>query len=33
MVNTITAMHNIKGKKIDVTQTFPQAKLKEDIYL
>jgi hypothetical protein len=29
MVNTLAAMHNLKGKQID----FPQAKLKEDIYL
>jgi hypothetical protein len=33
MVNTLAAMHNLKGKKIDFTQAFPQAKLKEDIYL
>jgi hypothetical protein len=33
MVNTLTAMHNLKGKQIDFTQAFPQAKLKEDIYL
>jgi hypothetical protein len=33
MVNTLTAMHNLKGKQIDFTQDFPQAKLKEDIYL
>jgi hypothetical protein len=33
MVNTLAAMHNLKGKQIDVTQAFPQAKLKEDIYL
>jgi hypothetical protein len=26
-------MHNLKGKQIDFTQAFPQAKLKEDIYL
>jgi hypothetical protein len=26
-------MHNLKGKKIDFSQAFPQAKLKEDIYL
>jgi hypothetical protein len=32
MVNTLTAMHNIKGKQIDFIQAFPQAKLKEDIY-
>jgi hypothetical protein len=35
MVNTRAAMHNLKGKQIDFTQAFPQAKLKlkEDIYL
>jgi hypothetical protein len=33
MVNTLAAMHNLKGKRIDFTQAFPQAKLKEDIYL
>jgi hypothetical protein len=33
MVNTLAAMHNLKGKQIDFTQAFPQAKLKEDIYL
>jgi hypothetical protein len=33
MVNTLTAMHNLKGKQIDFTQAFPQEKLKEDIYL
>jgi hypothetical protein len=33
MVNTLAAMHNLKGKKIDFTQSFPKAKLKEDIYL
>jgi hypothetical protein len=33
MVNMLAAMHNIKGKQIDLTQAFPQAKLKEDIYL
>jgi hypothetical protein len=33
MVNTLAAMHNLKGKQIDSTQAFPQAKLKEDIYL
>jgi hypothetical protein len=32
-VNTLSAMHNLKGKQIDFTQAFPQAKLKEDIYL
>jgi hypothetical protein len=32
MVNTLAAMHNLKGKQIDFTQAFPQAKLKEDIY-
>jgi hypothetical protein len=33
MVNTLDAMHNLKGKQIDFTQAFLQAKLKEDIYL
>jgi hypothetical protein len=33
MVNTLAAMHNLKGKQIDFTQAFPQAKLKEDICL
>jgi hypothetical protein len=33
MVKTLAAMYNLKGKKIDFTQAFPQAKLKEDIYL
>jgi hypothetical protein len=33
MVNTLSAMHNVKDKQIDFTQDFPQAKLKEDIYL
>jgi hypothetical protein len=33
MVNTLTAMNNLKGKHIDFTKAFPQAKLKEDIYL
>jgi hypothetical protein len=33
MVNTLAAMHNLKGKQIDFTQAFTQAKLKEDIYL
>jgi hypothetical protein len=33
MVNTLTAMHNLKGKQIDFTQAFPQVKHKEDIYL
>jgi hypothetical protein len=33
MVNTLAAMHNLKGKKNDFTQAFPQAKLKEDIHL
>jgi hypothetical protein len=33
MVNTVADMHNLKGKQIDFTQTFPQEKLKEDIYL
>jgi hypothetical protein len=33
MVNTLATMHNLKGKQIDFIQAFPQAKLKEDIYL
>jgi hypothetical protein len=33
MVNTLAAMHNLEGKQIDFTQAFPQAKLKEDIYI
>jgi hypothetical protein len=33
MVNTLATTHNLKGKHIDFTQAFPQAKLKEDIYL
>jgi hypothetical protein len=33
MVNTLAAMHNLKGKQIDFTQAFPQTKLKEDFYL
>jgi hypothetical protein len=33
MVNTLAAMHNLKGKQIDFTQAFTQAKLKEYIYL
>jgi hypothetical protein len=33
MVNTLAAMHNLKGKQIDFTQAFPHTKLKEDIYL
>jgi hypothetical protein len=33
MANTLAAMHNLKGKQIDFTQAFPQAKLKEDIYI
>jgi hypothetical protein len=33
MVNTLATMHNLKGKQIDFTQAFLQAKLKEDIYL
>jgi hypothetical protein len=32
MINTLAAMHNLKGK-IDFTEAFPQAKLKEAIYL
>jgi hypothetical protein len=27
MVNTLAAMHNLKGEKIDFTQAFPQVKL------
>jgi hypothetical protein len=26
-------MHNLKGKHVEFTQAFPQAKLKEDLYL
>jgi hypothetical protein len=33
MVNTLAAMHNLKGKQIDFKQAPPQAKLKEDVYL
>jgi hypothetical protein len=33
MVNTLAAMHNLKGKQIDFIQAFPQENLKEDIYL
>jgi hypothetical protein len=33
MVNTLAAMHNMKGKQIYFTQAFPQAKLKEYLYL
>jgi hypothetical protein len=33
MVNTLAAMYNLKGKQIDLTQAFAQAKLKEDIHL
>jgi hypothetical protein len=33
MMNTLADMHNLKGKQIDFTQAFPQAKLKKDIYL
>jgi hypothetical protein len=33
MVNTLSTMHNLKGKQIDFAQAFSQAKLKEDIYL
>jgi hypothetical protein len=33
MVNTLSAMHNLKWKQINFTQAFPQAKVKEDIYL
>jgi hypothetical protein len=32
-VNTLAAMHNLKGKHINFTQAFRQEKLKEDIYL
>jgi hypothetical protein len=32
MVNTLTTMHNLKGKHIDFKQAFPQVKLKEEIY-
>jgi hypothetical protein len=28
MVNILAVMHNLKGKQIDFTQAFPQAKLK-----
>jgi hypothetical protein len=33
MVNTLTAMHNLKCKQIDFTQAFPQENIKVDIYL
>jgi hypothetical protein len=33
MVNTLAVMYNLKGKQINFTQAFPQAKLKEDIDL
>jgi hypothetical protein len=33
VVNTLAAVHNLKGKQIYYTQAFPQARLKEDIYL
>jgi hypothetical protein len=33
MVNTLAAIFNLKGKQINFTQAFPQAQLKEDIYL
>jgi hypothetical protein len=33
MVNTLAAMHNLKGKQINFTQAFPQATLKECIFL
>jgi hypothetical protein len=33
LVNTLATMHNVKGKQIDFTQAFTQAKFKEDIYL
>jgi hypothetical protein len=29
MVNTLAAMNNLKGKQIDFTQAFPQAKQKK----
>jgi hypothetical protein len=32
-VNTIAAVHNLKGKQPDFKQAPPQAKLKEAIYL
>jgi hypothetical protein len=28
MVNTLAAMHKLKGKQVDFTQEFPQTKLK-----
>jgi hypothetical protein len=33
MVNTLAAMHNLKGNQIYFTQAIPQAKLKEDFYI
>jgi hypothetical protein len=33
MVNTLAVVHNLEVKHIDYTQAFPQAKLKEDMYL
>jgi hypothetical protein len=33
VINPLAAMHNLKGNQIDFTQAFPQAQLKEDIYL
>jgi hypothetical protein len=33
MVTTLAAMHNLNSKQIYFTQAFPQANLKEDIYL
>jgi hypothetical protein len=33
MVNTLAVMNKLKGTQIDFTRAFPQAKLKEDIYL
>jgi hypothetical protein len=33
MVNTLTAMHNLKGKHIYFAQAFPQEKIEEYIYL
>jgi hypothetical protein len=32
MMSTLAATHNLKGKQINFTQAFPQAKLKEDIF-
>jgi hypothetical protein len=33
MVSTLATMHNLRGKQINFTQAFSQAKFKEDIYL